>query len=317
MFKKLSTTWLIIILLAVGGIVAFNKLYRGKKEESTFRQQFVSIDSASVNSIFICPHSEKGKEIKLIKNGKHWDLQNDIVKTIADTEAVLSLLTQFKNMKALSLAGEDKSSWKDLQVADTSGSHIKFITADNKTYDMIVGKFAYGNQNGMTYIRYSNEDEVYAVQGFLSFSINRGFNTWRNKSFLKGNPNNWTSLTFAYPADSSFQLNKTNNHWMINGEKADSAKTVAFVNHLNNMQSTGFVDGYSPAATPLFTLTINGNNTASVTIQAYQGDATQKYILHSSLNPEAYFSEAQSNLMSRIFAGKDKFTIKEEKKGKK
>lgn len=38
-------------------------------------------------------------------------------------------------------------------------------------------------------------------------------------------------------------------------------------------------------------------------------DSTQKYILHSSVNPDAYFSEAQSNLADKLFVGK-KYLLK-------
>ena len=320
MFKKLNTTWLLILLAVLGGIVAFNKLYQGNKDESTFRTQFVQIDSAAVNSIFIYPHTEKGKEIRLFKNGKHWDLQNDKIKTIADTQAVYSLLAQFADMKAVSLAGEDRSSWKDLQVMDTSGTRIKITTTGNKTYDMVVGKFGYNSsqRKGLTYIRHAEEEAVYVVEGYLAFSVNQGFDSWRNKTFLKGNINNWSSLTFTYPADSSFMLSKTNNQWNVNGEKSDSSKTITFLNELANMQSGGFVDSYSPATTPVFTLNINGNNQAApITIHAYPSDSIQKYILHSSLNSDAYFSEAKSNLVNRIFAGKQRFIKQEEKADKK
>lgn len=319
MFKKINTTWLLVIFAVLAGLVAFNKLYQSRKDESTFRTQFMQVDTAAVNSIYIYPKAERWKEIKLLKNGKRWDLQNDKIKTIADTQAVRSLLTLFTDMKAMSLAGENRSTWTDLQVTDTSGSRITIIT-DNKTYDMIVGKFSYNQstQNGLSYIRHADEEEVYAVEGFLSISVNQGFNSWRNKSFLNGNANNWSSLTFTYPADSSFMLSKINDQWTINGERADSAQTITFINGLANMQSTGFADSYSPSSTPVFTLAINGNNLPSpVIVQAYPADSVQKYILHSSLNPDAYFSEAKSNLMNRIFVGKHRFVLQEEKANKK
>jgi hypothetical protein len=171
-----------------------------------------------VNTIFIYPHSEKGKEIKIIRNGKGWDLQNDKVKTVADGMAVKQFISQFVEMKSPSLGGQEKSSWNDLQVSDTSGSRMKFVSSDNKAYNMIVGKIDYtpSTLSGLTYIRHADEEATYAVSGFLSFTINQGFN--------------------------------------IHGV----------------------------------------NQSAPVTIQAYPADSTRKYILHSSLNPDAYFSEAEA-----------------------
>src|SRR5207237_8357648 len=124
------------------------------------------------------------------------------------------------------------------QVADTSDTRIKIITTDNHTYDMVVGKFGYNPaaRNGLTYIRHADEEAVYAIEGSLSFTVNQDIDAWRNKTFITGNKDNWTSLTFTYPGDSSFMLSKSNNQWMVNGEKADSAKTAQYFNPLANLQ---------------------------------------------------------------------------------
>ncbi len=187
MLKKLNTTWLIIILLVIGGIVLFNKFYLGKKDESTFRPVFVQIDTAVVNSISIYPKVEKGKEMKLLKNKNLWELKYDQVESDADTAAIRRLLGQFVEIKPLSLAGQDRESWGTLQVTDTSGTRIKFTTTGNKSYDMVVGKFSYNpsNRSGMTYIRYANEDAVYAIPGFLSFTVNQQFAGWKSKTPMR------------------------------------------------------------------------------------------------------------------------------------
>lgn len=300
-------------MVILGGLVLFSKLYTSRREESTFSGDFVQIDSGTVETILIYPKIENGKEIRITKNGSKWELQNDKIKTAADTNLVQSLLSQFADMKSMSLAGQDKSSWHELQVDDSSGTRIKLITAGKKSYEMVVGKFGYNptSRNGLSYIRHADEESVYAVEGFLSFGVNQGFNSWRNKTFIQGNSSNWSTLTFNYPADSSFQLSKVNNQWMVNGEPADSAATAAYLNGLANMQATGFADNYKPSSTPVFTLTLSGSNQSPVTILAFPADTIQKFILHSSLNPDAYFSEAESQLADRVFVSKNKFAAKQ------
>jgi hypothetical protein len=307
MFKKLNTTHLIIILVVLAGLVIFSKLYKNRQDESTFRNIFVAIDSASVNSISIYPKVEKGKEIRLIKNGNGWDLQNEKIKTVADSNAVRGLIGMFTSMKSLSLAGQDRSSWNDLQVGDTSGTRIK-ISAGSQEYDMVVGKFGYNQatRSGLTYIRHKNEEAVYAVEGFLSFTVNQGFNSWRVKTFIQGNKDSWTTLTFTYPGDSSFALSRSGNEWLVNGERTDSAKTAQFINSLSNIPANGFIDSYSPASTPLYTLTIAGNG-QQINVWAYPSDSIQKFVLHSSLNKDAWLSESESHLAARIFVGKNHF----------
>lgn len=320
MFKKLNTKTLIILLVVFGGLVLFNKLYHAEKSESTFRDVFVAIDTSIVTEIRIYPQAEQGKEIKIIKNGSRWDLQNDKIKTVSDSGAVRGLLATFAEMKSVSLGGTDKESWKDLQVTDSAGTKIIFTTSDNQKYNIVIGKFGYSNQtrNGITYVRHADEEAVYAVEGFLSFSVNQGFNSWRNKILVHGDKNNWNSITFTYPADSSFVLNKSGSAWTVNGEIADSAKTEQYLSQVANMQSSGFVDNYSPSSTPVFTINISGNNQpAPITVHAYPADSTQKFIYHSSLNPDAYFSEAQSNPLNRLFVGRQNFLKSEDAEQKK
>jgi uncharacterized protein DUF4340 len=313
MFKKFNTKTLLFILVILGGIAAYNK-YSSTKNENTFREEFVKIDTSAVTQILIYPKADKGKEIKITKVAAGWELQNDKIKTVADSNAVRSLLANFVDVKSVSLGAADKSGWGEMQVTDTSGTRIKIITKD-QTYDMIIGKFGYdpSSRNGMTYIRHASEEPVYAIEGFLSMSINQGFNSWRNRSFIHGNKDNWNNLTFTYPGDSSFVITKQNNAWLVNGEAADSAKIINYLNGLASIQSSGFVDGYSPSSTPVFLLSIQGNNQSSpVTVQAYAADSTQKFILHSSQNPDAYFSESQSNIAGRIFVGKGSLMKQEE-----
>jgi len=310
MFRKFSSTTLVIILVVLIGFVALNKFYFSKKSESTFNEEFVSIDTSMVSEILIYPKAEQGKEIKITRSAKGWELSNGKIKTVADSSAVRNLIGSFKEIKSNSLAGADKSSWAELQVDDSSGSRINIKTNDNKSYEMVVGKFGYNQaaRNGVTYIRHANEEAVYGIDGFLSFSVNQPFSGWRNKTFISGNKDNWDNLTFTYPGDSSFVLSKQNNTWMVNGTLADSAKAAAYLNGIASLQNAAFVDSYVPSSTPVFSLSIRGNNQAvPVSVVAYPADSVQKFILHSSQNPDAYFSNAQSHLAEKVFVSSRSF----------
>lgn len=317
MFKKLNTKTLIILLIVLGAIVAYTSYNDSKKGDSTFRTEFVSIDTSAVTTILLFPKSENGKEIKFSKSGSKWELQNDKVKTFADTAAVKGLLGGFALLKAQSLAGAGKDKWNELQVGDTTATRIKFITSDNKTYDIMVGKFGYDNEtrSGTTCVRLHDEEETYTVEGFLSFSVNQGFNSWRNRSLTKGGQENWTKLSFTYPADSSFILEKQNNMWLLNGRPCDSSLAANYINSIANLNSDKFLDNYTPAVSfPVYTLTIEGNNQSSIVIKALPADSAILLALNSSLNPDAYFSEADSKIAEKAFVGKSKFfAVTEEK----
>ena len=197
-----------------------------------------------------------------------------------------------------------------LQVADTSGSRIKFITDDNHTYEVIVGKFGFNqaSRNGISYVRHVGDDAVYAVEGYLSFMVNHDFTSWRMKTVVVGNKDQWTSLTFSYPADSGFTLVKQNNQWTVNGMPADSMKVSQYLAQLADKHSAGFIDGYVQNSAPVYTLSVSGNNQSkAITVQAFPADPTEKLVIHSSLNPDAWFSETKRPIADGIFVSKQQF----------
>jgi len=300
---------LIYIVVILGLLVLLNKFYFSKKSESTFNDEFLKIDTSQVTQIIIRPKVENGKELTLTKETTGWSLQKDKVKVIADTAAIRNFLGNFAEIKSTSLASSDKSGWKDLQVDDSSGSKVKIMLSDNKNYEIVVGKFGYNQQTqgGITYIRHADEESVYAINGFLSFMVNQPMAAWRNKTFIHGNKEHWNTLTFTYPGDSSFVLARSTTGWTVNGQQADSTKTIQYLTALETMQNSSFVDSYTPSSTPIFTLTIQGNNQpAPITVLAYPADSTQRFILNSSLNKDAYFSD-QSKMSERIFVGQHNF----------
>ncbi len=305
MSKIVNTKILLIVIAVLLAILALSK-FQSEKTDNTFNEAFANIDSTSVNQILIYPKQEKGKEIKISRSGKNWELQFDKLKTSADNDAVRNLLAAFVNVKALSLGAQDKSGWKNLQIDDTAGTRIKFVT-NNQTYDFMLGKFSYNasSRNGMSYIRNTAEEPVYAVEGYMSLLMNEGLNTWRKKTVITGNKNNWTSLTFTYPGDSSFVLNKQNNQWLLNGVPADSTKVNQYLTTLETLKCAAFVEGYTPNASPLYSLTIQGNNQAqAINVLAYPADSVQKLIVHSNQNNDAYFSEGRGSIARQIFVGK-------------
>ena len=84
MFRKFNTKTLLILLVILGGIAAYSK-YSSKKNENTFRDEFVKIDTSAVTQILIYPKADKGKETKITKVAGGWELQNDNIKTMMIT----------------------------------------------------------------------------------------------------------------------------------------------------------------------------------------------------------------------------------------
>jgi len=173
----------------------------------------------------------------------------------------------------------------------------------------MIGRFDYqpsqnpygGNQGtGLTYIRLTDEPEVYVIQGFLAMSFNQAFNAWRNQLVVQLTKTNINQLTFDYPSDTGFIASYPDTVWQINGMIADSASMENFLNGLTRKSNSSFVDGFDPVTAPDYQLTIQGNLVTPIIIKAYMRSA-DNYIIHSSMNPESYFSSPRDGLFSQIF----------------
>lgn len=307
MLKKLNSKTLLVILIALVSIVIFTQIFDETTGKRTFKETLVEIDTSQVNLILIYPHAERGKEIKLTKTSTVWSVQKDPAfggAAEADNNYVRNILSLFALLKPLRLAATEKEKWNDYNVNDSLGTRVKMLSGEKILLDIVVGKFSFNqmSRSGISYVRLYNESDVYAVDGFLPMTVNQSFNEWRNKNIFRGNKDDLTKISFSYP-DSSFVLKKADDgRWIIEDVDFDSTKIVQFLNEITNMSSSAFADNYSPSSSPAMWLTIEGNNMAApLTIKAFAADSVNQYIIHSSFNPNAYFSAAKGNLTDRIF----------------
>lgn len=308
MLNRLSFKTLIIILtLLIGAIILIYFLDK-KTGERTFKKEIAQIDTSAVTAISVFPQSDNHKEVKLSKRGKVWKAERGNIIAEADNNSIQNLLINFSTLTAERLAAKDKSKWKNFSVDDSSGTRVKFFAGENVLLDIMVGRFSFNNvsRQGFSYIRLYDSDEVYAVEGFLPMDVNQPFNQWRNKIITKFDKNNLTKITFSYPSDSGFVLLKDGARWRIDTLSADSAKTDQFLNDIAYVSSTSFCDNFIET-TPQMTLVIEGSNMPAVTLKAFPSDTIKKFILHSSLNSQAYFEAGDEKIHERFFKARSNF----------
>lgn len=317
MLKKFNTKTLAVILIALASIVVLTKFFDDKQSGRTFKEELVNIDTSFVTTILIYPQSDQHAEMKLMKSGEQWTVSKADIASEADTSYVRNLLSTLAQIKPQRLAATEKAKWKEYNTDDSLGTRVKFLSDNDVLLDIVIGKFSYNqmSRSGISYLRLYDEDEIYAVEGFIPMTVNQPFNEWRNKNLLRGQKEDWTKLSFSYP-DSSFSLIKENEKWTwgtpSTGDTStmpDSNKVARYLNELSFLSSSAFADHYSPSASPVLLLTIEGNNMGSpVTLRAFSADTANQYIIHSSYNPNAYFSAAKGNLTQRIFKNRQFFS---------
>jgi len=294
--KKLNNKILIIILLVLAGVFALSRIFRASSREGNLTKTLLSLDTAAVTEIKIYPNKEKNKEVRLLREGKNWTIKMENRTATAERGSVVGAMGQFTHLKPLRLVSRKKTKWREYSVGDTS-TQVKFFKGTVVLADLRVGKIGFNQQQGQqqfnpggvfTYVRLSDQDEVYAVEGFLESSFDRSYNDWRDKAFLRLKQNIITKVSFAYPADSGFVIEKRNKKWWVNNIEADSVKVKEFLAQLEYKNATSFADDFSDKASPQAVIQFNGNAGTLATVQAWK--RVDDWAINSSHQKEIYFS---------------------------
>jgi len=309
MFRNVNNKILGLIFGVLLAAVILILFLEGGKEERTFREILVDLDTTAVTEILIYPKSQEHKEVKLFKEAEDWkvNLPSGGSAKVSD-QKIQDVLTQLLAIKPNRLAARDESKWNELQV-DSTGSRVKVIEGSKLVLDIVIGRFSFKQPRSMnTFVRLYNDKDVYEVEGFLDMTFNQGANIFRDGTIIKSDFNNWQQLQFSYQADSSFQLTKSNNIWLIDGSIADSAKTVNYLRRLANLSNNTFIDDkkIDKNLPPTFSLNITTSELQFIEIKGYQDSISS--IIYSSQNPEALFDGI--NISKTIFVGKSTFLNK-------
>ena len=284
--KLLAVIFVVLLVLAV--LVEMIDMHKGNR---TFKQELVKVNADEITAIEVDAKSAGGKPVTLKKENDVWQVEADGKTYRADQSAASSMISQLNEMKPKSLATTDKDRWEEFEVTDSLGTRVKLFKGNDLLADVIFGKFSYSQPQTMTsYVRLAGEDDVYGVNGMLGMSFNRNANSFRDKTLTDSKFSDWIKLTYSYPADSSFTLEKVNDKWMIGNEAADSASVVQYLRSIARLNDSKFAVN-NPTGQPTHQLKIEGNNNMEpLEITGFYTDA-DNFVLGTSQNQGTYFND--------------------------
>lgn len=315
MNKKVGNKELFIILIVLIGIYALVRYINHKRGENTFHTAIIpKLDTNKVSDMYIYLSSKGAQEkpMHFFKNGDKWMMTQSGYTTRADEQSEKYVLGLIKGISPDRLATNDPAQWKTFRVIDTMGTRVVVMGQKDTLVDMIVGKFGFNAQErqGISYLRLHGQNEVYGVTGFLAMNITEDVDSWRDRKIIYMNDKDWTKLTFNYPGDSSFIIQKdSNGKWnLADGGKLD---TIAVKDNLTTMsrQNYGkFVYNFDTTkAKPVYSIKLEGKGLNPIIINAYPADSTYKYVITSTMDPGAYMSGAQGGMFRSLFFSKADF----------
>ena len=295
--KRFSNKILFIALLVLAGAFVLTRVFRSPARESNFNTDVLKIDTSRVDKIILHPAADERKELKLSKDSNAWKVSRDKVTALANTDLIKTLLAKLGSLEPERIVTRKKDKWNEYEVSDTTGTDVAVFSGNEEIAKIKVGK----ENTGITFMRRTEEDEVYAVSGAVASSFNLKFNDWRDPSVLRITKDGITRITFNYPADSGFVLTRNEKTWMIDNIQTDSAKTENYLNKLKLKEVTRFADDFTANREPDVIMTIH--TPAPFVIKGWKASFAH-WILTSDLQPGVYFSDDGNLVANDIFPGK-------------
>jgi len=318
------------ILYILGGLIvllALTILVKLPKERATITESLVKIDTAKVYRIIINPRIREGARFEFQRINGNWTVRQENLTARPEKDAVQNILSEVMNIRPKSLEAVDKSKWNEFNLTDSLAIRVQLLDEKGKTMtDLMIGRFAYSQSGnpyaspggsgiqGTSFVRLYDDKRVYGVEGFLALSFSGKFNDYRDKSFIQANKEDITKISFIFPADSGFVLNRKDSVWYANGHITDSVAMANYMNSLRYINGQEIKDNYKPVQNPDYEMRIEGNNLLNINVKCFKAGDENEFILTSSLNPDVYFTSKKDGIFDRIFKGEKYFTAKSPKK---
>lgn len=319
MFRKLNIKTLGIVFVGLLSFTILIKVIDNRKGVNTLKEVIFDVDEQLITSVIVTPKVLQGKQIELKREGDTWKVLVNGNAYNGDVNVIESLISQVNGLKPLRFAAQEKSSWEKFELTDSLSTLVQLMGREGELAKLYIGKFSYQQpkQNSMmqqnpymqqrgvmaTYVRSSNDKEVYAVEGFLASSANRDENAFRDKTILKTRKADVNKIIFDYPADSSFTMVKNENVWMVDGIALDSASVDSYLNDIATINGSSFSKDTPTSYT--HTLKVQLEQGTEIEVGAKLEDE-QAYIF-SSQNYGSVFKENRDESFKKLFVSKSKF----------
>lgn len=273
-----------------------------------FQAVLWTLDTAAVTTVSWYPENRPVQETILVRNGKHWLASQGTITTKAVPTAVQDVLAALLLVQTDKVVTQEKLRWGDFGVDDKRGIRVEIYQDDKLWKDFVVSNFTKQDSlnNTVSFMRMMGGDAVYQVNAALSTIFQRPFHVFRNDHVLVLNdPFRITQLDYFLTPDSSIQVVQT-------GTLSTSAASIAidslawntYLQQLQQLAPADFADDFDDGhSEPYFyRKVVLPLPDAMLQLTCYQDTTRQpSFIIHSSQNPEAYFSSDSSGLFQQIF----------------
>jgi hypothetical protein len=264
--RRLSLFALIFIML-----VGLYWLLEGRDGKNAVREPdhlLTGFTPADVNRINItCSDSDP---IVLQRTGGEWQVTADRgASYAANSSAVQALLEALTELKTNSMVSRKPARHALYEVSPETGLYVEALDREKRTLaEVLIGKS--GPNIFSTYVRTTDSDAVYLVDGILQNTTSKTLNEWRDKSIFSLDPEDVHAYTVH--GDCSLALRKNDTMWSTGpgNTPVDTGAITKLMHRFAGLSAVDFAKG---------TLEEFSLNEPSRTVTAKLGNGTQATLL--------------------------------------
>lgn len=290
---KFNNTILALIFFSLLGLFVAKKTFL-KPSTSSFKQSLTSFDANDVDKITI---QLEGMQITtLTRTGENWEASNGQLTVPAQSQVITTLIDEMSNIKTKQLVSKSKDKWMDYEVDDTKAKKINLFSAGKKIAGLHIGRFNFNQQTraGVSYVRNSEESDIYAIDGFISMSAAKDFNSFRNAKMVETNLTKVDNIKLNSSGINKSIAKSLDGTWLLNEQVIDSSLVARYISGLERLNGSQFNDAFSSSGKePSHSL-----SAGELKIDVYRDDSNS-FVVKSNQN-SAFFSSDSVGIFKNL-----------------
>jgi hypothetical protein len=288
--------------LILGGIFLFLLVFYilqktvFKPDTRSFREELTNFDPESIDRI---RYERNGEVIDLEKTHSGWTAANDQLSVPAREGSVDNLVRTLSELKTKQLVSRSPEKWAEYELDDANARIWRFYSGEKAISQLFIGRFDYDQQtqSSVSYARLDGENDIYAIDGFVSMTASRDFNSFRENKLFEFNATDIQSIKMITGDLEETVQHSLDGQWVFDGAALDSTRVADYLNRLSGLSGTEFNDEFLPGTGFGVVQSLHLNDT--LRLDAYLSPSGG-FVMTSSQN-DAYFNSDSTGIFRQAF----------------
>jgi hypothetical protein len=286
-----------IVFIILVALFAANKLFKGNNN-TNFNKTFSTLEEQEITRIEVFNKSANPSYI-LHRDNDKWVGEEGGQTFKLNQDRIASFIGALSDIQIQRLATKSTEKWDSYEVGETSGNRI-IVKKESKTLlDFVVGRFSFDQQtrSATSYVRKTGEEEVFAMDGFASMTLNQDFDGLRYNKLIDLESEKLQAIELR-ENETAITVKLEKDRWVdFLGNPLDSAKMVSYVAGLENLTSTSFTENGGTISVAIMKFMYSDGESKIIEVSKEDEGG---FIINSAEESHTYFTSDSSGVFKKM-----------------